>query len=532
MNAWTRLLIAMIAVAFTLVGFGCGDNHNRDADIFNPKEYGEWEYTGEPDIDGPERVMMGDLLPGETRTRQIDVINVGRAPLKVGEWNIEGPFDFSFPLYDGAPPERLLPGETITTTITHTASDELRVEGALLIDSNDPDEPVFEIELYANADFPCLELEPTQLDFGQSDLGVTHTQSVFATNCSSRSEVEFEIVEFEGDPEFQVSRTAPNGTPQFTLAPGETVELPVEFRPEDPGEYSAEVFLSSNDEFEPERTVELLGRGRPYDCPSAVIEASNATRDGRVVADPGGQLTVVPLDDINLDASMSVDPENSGIERYEWSIVDRPTDSTNDFESVNGSSATLWMQTAGTYVVELQVWNGLGVQSCEPARLQLDVVPDEDIHLQLVWQTPADSDQTDTRGSDVDLHFLNPNPRSVWNSRPWDCFWRNMNPDWGVDGDPSDDPSLDIDDVNGAGPENINLNNPEIGLTYDVGVHYYSDHNYGDSFVTVRIYIGGQLMMEMSGQEMSNQEFWHVAKIDWPSGAIERVDRMYDSFPR
>ncbi|MGM0556595.1 MAG: choice-of-anchor D domain-containing protein [Myxococcota bacterium] len=527
-----RLLIAIMALTVAGFGFGCVDDHDRSADIFNPKEYGEWEYDGQPDIDGPERVMMGDMLPGETRTRQIEVLNVGRAPLKVGEWNIEGPFDFSFPLYDGTPPERLMPGEGITTTISHTASDELRVEGKLLVASNDPDEPIFEIDLFANADFPCLELEPAEVDFGQRDLGTTHTQGVFATNCSARSEVLFEIEDVEGDPEFGVTQTTPGGSPEFSLEPGETVEIPVTFRPESPGEYAAEIFIDSNDEFEPERTVELFGRGRPYDCPSAVIEASNANRNGRVVADPSGQLNVVPLDTINLDASGSVDPENSGIDRYEWSIVDRPSDSTNDFENVDGSSATIWMQTAGTYVVELQVWNGLGVQSCEPARLQLDVIPDEDIHLQLVWNTPSDNDQTDNNGTDVDLHFLHPNAGGNWNYAPWDCFWRNMEPDWGVEGDPTDDPSLDIDDVNGAGPENINLDNPEVGLTYDVGVYYYADHNFGRSLVTTRIYLGGQLVMELSGKEMRNQEFWHVAKIDWPSGAIERIDRMYDSFPR
>jgi hypothetical protein len=527
-NSLPRILALALVTALALFSFGCSDNTDRQVDIFNPKDYGEWTYSGQPDIDGPDRVMMGDMLEGETRTRQVEILNVGRAPLKVGEWEIRGPFELSFPLYDGTPPDTLMPGASITATISHTASDELRVEGTLDIASNDPDEAVFQIDLFANADFPCLELEPTEIDYGQRDLGVTHTQSVFATNCSSRSIVEFEITDIEGDPEFSLQE---NMT-EYSLEPGETVEVPVEFRPEQPGEYAAEMLVSSNDEFEPERTVELMGRGRPYDCPTAVIVADNLNREGSTIADPGAQMDAVPLDTIDLDASRSSDPEGTGIDEYEWSIVDRPTDSTNDFENTDGANATIWMQTAGTYVVELNVVNGLGVRSCEPARLQIDVVPDEDIHLQLVWSTPQDSNETDNNGSDVDLHFLHPNADGDWNYAPWDCFWRNMEPDWGQQGDPTDDPSLDIDDVNGAGPENINLDNPEVGLTYDVGVYYYADHNFGRSLVTTRVYIGGQLLMELSGQEMTNQEFWHVAQIEWPSGSITRVDRMYDSFPQ
>ena len=41
-------------------------------------------------------------------------------------------------------------------------------------------------------------------------------------------------------------------------------------------------------------------------------------------------------------------------------------------------------------------------------RMVINSNPDEDIHLQLVWDTPGDADQTDLDGSDVDLHFCTP----------------------------------------------------------------------------------------------------------------------------
>ena len=43
---------------------------------------------------------------------------------------------------------------------------------------------------------------------------------------------------------------------------------------------------------------------------------------------------------------------------------------------------------------------------------------------------------------------------------------------WGPNGE-IDDPRLDLDDVNGFGPENINIEEPEVPQDYLVGVYYY-----------------------------------------------------------
>jgi hypothetical protein len=104
-----------------------------------------------------------------------------------------------------------------------------------------------------------------------------------------------------------------------------------------------------------------------------------------------------------------------------------------------------------------------------------------------------------------------------------------MTPDWGQPG-PNDDPRLDIDDVNGWGPENINFSNPE-SRTYSVGVHYFSDNGFGQSFVTVRVYIRGELVQELRRKRMVDQQFWHVLDIAWPSAELITQDRMYGTIP-
>ena len=48
----------------------------------------------------------------------------------------------------------------------------------------------------------------------------------------------------------------------------------------------------------------------------------------------------------------------------------------------------------------------------------------------------------------------------------------NKTPDWGEQGSVVDNPTLDIDDEMGL-VENINLSDPEIGVTHNVGVIYF-----------------------------------------------------------
>lgn len=526
---WARMAALLIASATIGGCSSCVEETEKTVDFFQPHEYGEWEYRGEPDIDGPERVIFGDVLEGETVSQEVEVSNVGRNLLKLGEWAVEGRFRLSFPRYDGRPPVELAPGESIFSTITYTARDTERAEGVLQVESNDPDERNFEISLFANADFPCLELEPAdEVDFGLSELEETSRRFIIAKSCAQRSVTTFRVTAIEGADEF--SLLDEQFRSRVTLEPGAQMRIPVGFRPETPGDYLAGVFIESDDDLEPNRVVDLQGRGRPYECPEAVILAHHPER-GEAIADPSGELQVVPLDDIELDGSLSRDPEGLGIARTEWRLVERPPDSTTGLGNTNGEQSSIWMQLSGTYVVELDVWNELGVKSCEPARMTFKSISDEDIHIQLVWNTPGDPNQTDESGSDVDLHLLHPDANFNWNLPPWDCFWQNMEPDWGSANVATDNPSLDIDDTDGAGPENINLDNPEVETTYNVGAYYFSDHNYGRSLVTVRVYIGGQLAYEAERKPMDNQEFWHVADIEWPSGNVIEVDRLYQSFP-
>ncbi len=528
-----KLLKRMLfATVFLLAACGGCESDDDFDPFFEPDEFGTFEFVADPDIDGPDRLDFGDLDQGERAERDILLQNVGRERLKISDWSISSEFNLSFP-DSGQAPEELMPGERIAVRISYIARTLRDTRGELVIESNDPDEPRHTVFLSANAKIPCLQLIPSpEMSFGGADPGTSIGRGIDAVNCSDNAETTF-VAEIEGDREFALDPSV--ARQEFTLQPGEIRRLPITFTPTDTGEYSAELVALSDDEFNPEQRVTLTGRGNTGPCPEAVITATNMEQ-GRFVADPEGLYTGLPLDQVALSGADSR-AQGSRIVEYQWSLVAKPTDSGTQLTD-NGNDRGLWLDLAGEYVVELNVIDEEGVEACSPARMRLRATANEDIHIQLVWTTPADPNEIDSNGSDVDLHLMH--PLGEWNERPYDCFWRNLSPDWGTPRrfengtqiGAEDDPSLDIDDVDGWGPENINLDNPEMNTTYDVGVHYFSDHAYSVSYATVRIYIGGILFQEFRRQRMIDQEFWHVATIDWPGGEVRAVGQKYPTFPR
>lgn len=123
-------------------------------------------------------------------------------------------------------------------------------------------------------------------------------------------------------------------------------------------------------------------------------------------------------------------------------------------------------------------------------------------------------------GSDVDLHFLHPKANGVLFGA-FDCHVGNANPEWGIFA-PNDNPRLDRDDSDGAGPEWLGLAVPEQGARYQVVAHYYNDWGYGDSDVTVRVYVYGILRDEWT-TTLTMSDRWDTHTIDWPSGAVSRI---------
>jgi hypothetical protein len=192
---------------------------------------------------------------------------------------------------------------------------------------------------------------------------------------------------------------------------------------------------------------------------------------------------------------------------------DCPDGSTCTLQASAGTTSELYMDIAGEYEVHLQVTNEIGVKSA-PARCVIDAVPQDQIHVELLWDTPR---------ADLDLHMSNATDVALFDS-PDDVAYCNPHPEWGDSSTTLDDPRLDIDDLSGNGPENINVEEPYTG-EYPVRVHYFDDNGDGATTATVRFYIYGALASTYS-RVLERNEVWNVATIRWPEALIVEEDSV------
>lgn len=506
----------------------------------------------------PTVVDFGQVNSGGSELRTLQVLNTGSSDLHIESVAFQGHPDFRLrwdgqeyepdaaaPIVfksDTSPGIVVAPKGVITFDVAFAPLTPSPADGKLIFTTNDPVKLQIPVNIQANTEGPVIAVNPKKVQFGGKLVGVkaqlpleissegTADLVVTGIAFSEESNANFTL-DFTGLPGFE-SGEGPSDENPLTIPINQRAAFNVVYVPsiENPlGDDGQPVFdvglitVTSN-AFNAELPVEVTGLGVTQECPTAV----GLIQEGE---------QVIPQTNLHLFGDQSFAPAGA-VASWKWE-VQQPSGSASVFvPSDNFPNPTFEVNTAGEYIFKLNVWDEQGVQSCVPWEAKVLVIPDEAIHVELLWHTPNDVDETDEgpeAGSDVDLHFVHdayaisgpdidkdgkPDP---WFDQPFDCFWFNAHPNWGSF-DPSidDDPGLDRDDTDGAGPENLNLNIPE-NTTYRVGVHYWSDHEYGKSLVTVRIYIYSNLVFEVQDVELVNHDMWDVATIEWPSGKVTLV---------
>ncbi len=148
-----------------------------------------------------------------------------------------------------------------------------------------------------------------------------------------------------------------------------------------------------------------------------------------------------------------------------------------------------------------------------------DVCDEPDIRITMGW---------DGIGIDWELHLIKPGGRI--NDNATDCTWTScigIAPDWGVIGDPTDDPSKDVDNTGFFGPENIVLRNPEAG-TYTVMVEHWNISGDPLSDGTVILNVNGAPIVVNSYTDLAPFHVWTVATITYPGGTVTTSQDDYD----
>lgn len=249
-----------------------------------------------------------------------------------------------------------------------------------------------------------------------------------------------------------------------------------------------------------------------------------------------GEDTVSVTADITFDGVESYDPDNyhpnppHGIAGYLWTVEDGPPSSEASFEDDSAQKATLAPDVVGDYTVNLVVTDEDGLTS-EPATatfLAVDGTPTPTppstatIEFEVTWDIDI---------SDVDIHLVNETENGQFFQAPYDCYYANMTPDWGPPGDEGN-PVLDVEDVNGFGPEHIAIANPEAGpVSYIFIIHYYSDDGVGGTNATAKIFIDGVEVYSRVQNLNQTGRTWEVARLEWPSETVTPIDNVYDYTP-
>jgi len=271
-----------------------------------------------------------------------------------------------------------------------------------------------------------------------------------------------------------------------------TDELTTNLTPDRQGSYVLRFTATDTDGLSADCEVEVIGTPTAPECTDTTID----TR---------------PLDETTITGAGIDDGRIVG---WRWRLVDSPPGSAARAPSpANEMTTRFFPDIAGEYRLSLTVTDDDGdVASCT---FLVRALATEGLRIEMNW---------DTDGTDMDTHLLRPLPEGTSWFNDNDCYYANCNEsggdllDWGGPGT-DDNPRLDLDDTDGFGPENINVDEPQPGV-YRVAIHAFR----GTGRVSVRIYCGGSTTtprqtfgpttIRGSGGSSRNNDFWKVADVE------------------
>ena len=507
----------------------------------------------------PEVVDFGTVEKGTVATRIVKVQNTGTDVLVCDAFKFRGHPDLTLHVDDDtypvsevslektalSEPFSVGASQTKELKVTFAPTTESPAEGELTIYCNDLAGLDGHVAvLLANQNVPCIEVTPGRVEFGGKIIGQKATYPVKMCSCGGATlRIKNVSLALTSAPDYSVGY-APAGLGPTGFEPdapialeiNECITVDVEYVPDVVNPLDADnkpipdvgTLLVDNDSFDSTVEIQITGIGLEGTCPVPVITIQEGEQ-------------VVPQTTLHLDSTQSYSP-NGSVTKQEWDVILAPEGNVQGFIPDQTFDKPIFTANlAGLYRFQLGVRDEAnkrsGEDGCDFATYDVLVIPDEAIHVELVWTTPGDpltDDEGEGAGADLDLHFahpfatgpLSPNPDidgdtvgDPWFDTDFDTFWYNGNPNWGAfSPEADDDPSLDRDDIDGWGPENLNLNVPEEASTYHIGVHYWNDYGFGVSIATVRVYIYGTLDVEVKDVALNERDMWYVGVIPWVAG--------------
>ncbi len=444
----------------------------------------------------PEVLDFGQVVVDYPSTLPVLLTNTGQAKLTVSEITVVGEDASVFSV--GEWPESLGIDETVEIPITFLPDNYLTYAASLSLKSDARDQEFSLITLAGSgvkAPTPDIDVAPPVVDFGM--VGLLPSLLYFTVENVGDGTLHISDIQQERSGAFTVISDR-----SFSLEPGDSTNVMVNYQATSTEGDNGLVKILSDDPDEATAEVILLGNGGgDFDYPVAVID---------------GPSTTEPRQTVNISGINSYDPDGDPIAEYEWKLVP-PEGSAATLTALN-SASYLPTDIAGVYTVQLRVKSNEDVWSA-PAILEIDAIPQELLHVELFW---------DGSGADLDLHVAQNNGGMF--VLPDDCNYCNQTPSWGGTGT-ADDPTLDLDDRYGYGPENINVDVPAVD-SYRIRAHYFVENGDGTVVATVKVYLYGVEEASFS-RVLDYNQVWDVARISWSGDpgttyVIEDSEPLYE----
>ena len=327
----------------------------------------------------------------------------------------------------------------------------------------------------------------------------------------------FKLEYFAGYPEI----TAPiiiQSRENTTVENGNQYVFKAAFKPRAERLYTGKIIINSPNSswIDNKKEISLLGTGTNVNLPVAKCSPSY------FAVEPAIDNPNNPVSIITLNGAQSYDPSGEHL-TYRWEKVSGPVGSTAMPRTPTSANSNYFIDLAGEHKIKLTVTNESGKSaSCEVTAVG---ITSNALHIELFWD----------KDGDLDLHLKKfGTPDSDWGSILNDCYWNNLcksdnGLEWGESGT-MNNPRLDRDDMQGRGPENINIDFPAITPEdeyYLIGVRNFS--NSAHPVATIVVYCNGEKSftesMSLPGRGDEPDSFWWVAGIEWSnSGCNIKTD--------
>ena len=240
---WMASRLGLAVMFLITVGLACSEN---ELDALAPDIFVN-----------PEEVDFGTVTLGLPSEQILAVHNSGGGTLNVASITLQdGAAGFTVDDYVGT----IVPEGHVDLAVVFDPDEQGAAQDVILIESDDPDEPLVEVPVYATdvlpAPIPAIAWSPSALDWGPVLGGQAITKVVTVNSVGSADlEVANVYLATGTSPDFYlVGNPAPT-----TLAPGHVTEIQVSYAPSDSAPDAGNLMISSNDPDTPLAMIPLTG---------------------------------------------------------------------------------------------------------------------------------------------------------------------------------------------------------------------------------------------------------------------------------